>query len=80
MLGVGPSVRFFGVATKLQKCFTTVGLGLICIVITTDTEPATLDSRRDMSKNRGDAPTGFEDSGLGDSNSSGKIERVICDV
>ena len=65
---------------KLQSDLTTVGMGLVRIVVKTDTEPAILDLRREMAKGRGDAPTGFEDSRVGDSNSNAKIERVIRDV
>ena len=50
------------------------------IVVKTDTEPAIVDLRREMSKHRGDAPTGFEDSRVGDSNSNAKIERLIREV
>ena len=65
---------------KLHNDLTTVGMGLTRIIVKTDTEPAILDLRREMSKARGDAPTGFEDSRVGDSNSNAKIERVIRDV
>ena len=65
---------------KLHNDLTTVGMGHIRIVVKTDTEPAILDLRREMTKSRGEAPTGFEDSRVGDSNSNGKIERIIREV
>ena len=55
-------------------------MGLIRIVAKTDTGPVILDLRCEMGKNREDAPTGIEHSRAGDSNSNGKIERVIHDV
>ena len=39
-----------------------------------------VDLRREVPRVREDAPTGFEDSRVGDSNSNGKIERMIREV
>ena len=58
----------------------TVGMGHGRIIVKTDNEPAILDVRKAIAGNRGDAPTAFEDSRVGDSNSNGKVERVIREV
>ena len=58
----------------------TVGVGVTRIVMKTDNETAIVDLRREVSRIREDAPTVFEDSRVGDSNSNGKIERTIREV
>jgi len=65
---------------KIHNDLVTVGLGVTRIVMKTDNEPAIVDLRREVSRVREDAPTGFEDSRVGDSNSNGKIERMIREV
>ena len=50
------------------------------VVIKTDTEPAIVDLRRAVGASRGGTPTGYDDSRVGDYNSTGKVERTIREV
>ena len=65
---------------KLASDLTLVGVGNTRIVIKTNTEPAIVDLRNDIAKTRSDVPTGFDDSRVGDSDSSGRTERAIRDL
>ena len=67
-------------ARKLHQDLATVGVGATQIVIKSDTEAAIVELRREVTKSRGDAPTGFDDSRVGDSNSNGKVERAVREV
>ena len=67
-------------AKKIQQDLATVGVGATRIVIKSDTEAAIVELRREVAKSRGDVPTGFDDSRVGDSNSNGKVERAVREV
>ena len=65
---------------KIHNDLTTAGMGATHISLKTDNEPAILEVRREVSKCRGDVPTGLDDSRVGDSNSNGKVERNVREV
>ena len=58
---------------KLHNDLVTVGMGNIRIIVKSDTVASIIDMRKETIKCRGDAPTGCEDSRVGDPNSNGKI-------
>ena len=65
---------------KLANDLATVGVGNTRIIVKTDTEPAIIDLRKELASAREGTPTAFDDSRVGDSNSNGRVERVIRDV
>ena len=66
---------------RIAEDLSTVGMGSSRMVLKTDTEAAIIDVRKAIGRIRGsDAPTTFDDSRVGDSNSNAKIERTIREV
>ena len=68
------------VATQISEDVATVGLHRERIIAKSDQEPAILELQKEIARQRAEAGTGIENSGVGDSNRNGKIERAIRDV
>ena len=65
---------------KIADDLATVGVGASRVVLKTDTEAAIVELRRAIGRSRGESPTGYDDSKVGDSNSNALVERTIREV